>query len=239
MASTVHDDLRAAASTWNVADEDLASVNARIHGGTALDALDWRADTLAGMIFDQFPYVLPAQIGEILEIGPGTGYIMQGVDRRMRSAGRNYTITGVDIAEHMLARARSRLGDRPPFKFVHYDGLRLPFQDRCMDMVYSIQCLQHVPKPYVYSLFFEINRVLRPGAFAVMQFLSFKHLREQEKVFPWREEIRAQIEKRDGHWHYFYSAEELLCVLRDGNGFGHVDMRDGEEIWVCIGQSTP
>jgi hypothetical protein len=58
-------------------------------------------------------------------------------------------------------------------------------------------------------------------------------LTKQERFFPWKDEVRRQIFRTEGHWHHFYSIEELLFVLR-ASGFKHVDIRDGEQIWLLV-----
>jgi hypothetical protein len=90
-----------------------------------------------------------------------------------------------------------------------------------------------VPKPYVYNLFFEIYRLLKNGGYAVIQLLGFKMLPKQAQRISWQEEVRKQIYRIEGHWHHFYSAEELVMVL-PASGFKHVDIRDGESIWFLV-----
>jgi len=148
------------------------------------------------------------------------------------------TITGLDIAENMLAKAKLRLGGSGPYRFLHYDGITVPLPDASLDFVYSVAALQHVPKPYVYNLFFEIRRLLKPAGFAVLHLLSFKHLPEQEQHSPWRHEVRRQIGRDTGHWHHFYSRTELENVLQVGTGFSSVDIRENGSIWACVHQQA-
>jgi SAM-dependent methyltransferase len=68
---------------------------------------------------------------------------------------------GVDIADSQEARARRRTDA----VFMSYDGVRVPFDDRTFDLVYSSQVLEHVPDPAVHLR--EIARVLRPGGILV------------------------------------------------------------------------
>jgi SAM-dependent methyltransferase len=117
--------------------------------------------------------------------------------------------------------------------FIHYDGIAVPLPDKSFDMIYSVAALQHVPKLYVYNLFFEICRLLKDDGHAVIQLLGFKKLPEQEQLIPWRDEVHSQIYRIEGHWHHFYAAEELLFVL-PASGFHHVDIRDGEHIWFLV-----
>ena len=228
-----------AARTWDDPAESLEATNARIHDGVAIDQLEARADTYVTSIFDQFPQIDPGHARKILEIGSGTGFIMEGVERYLGRRGVTPTsITGLDIAPNMLAKAKARLGDRRPFEFLLYDGINVPIGDESLDLVYSVAALQHVPKLYVYNLFLEIHRILKPGGFAVMHFLSFRLIPEHVKLEPWVNEIRRQLNGETGHWHHFYAVEELDNVLRYGSGFPFVDVRDGDSLWVCVGKSA-
>ena len=88
--------------------------------------------------------------------------------------------------------------------------MTIPFEARSIDHIYSVASLQHVPKLYVYNLLSEILRVLRDG-WAALHFLSFSFLPLQH--MPFLDEVRQQIEGREGHWHHFYSKDELVHVL--------------------------
>jgi SAM-dependent methyltransferase len=109
----------------------------------------------------------------------------------------------------------------------------VPLPDESFDLIYSVATLQHVPKLYVYNLFFEIKRLLRPDGFAVFHVSSFKGLAVQQRIFPWRDEIRRQINLEASHWHHFYSRDEVENVLKVGTGFDYVDVHENGGIWVC------
>jgi len=233
-----NESLEASCATWNDPNESLESVNARIHDGVPLDRLAARADGYIRAMFDHFPYLRLPPCPVCLEIGPGTGTIMEGLHRELRRRGNLPSwIGGLDIAENMLAKAKSRLAGKGPFRFLHYDGITIPLPDASVDFLYSVATLQHVPKPYVYNLFFEMRRIVKPAGFAVFQLLSFKHLPEQETHSPWREEIHRQITLAKGHWHHFYTREELEAVLKIGTGIPFVDIHENGAIWVCFHQS--
>ncbi|HTT79410.1 MAG TPA: class I SAM-dependent methyltransferase [Stellaceae bacterium] len=236
-------DLAAASWTWNLKEEPIESVNGRIHDGFPFDRLVERADKYVGRIM-WMGRDTPLKIGaRTLEIGSGTGYLMQGVERHLRLAGRPAErILGLDIAEHMLARARARLASDPVFGFVHYDGIDVPLPDRSLDLIYSVSVLQHIPKPYVYNLFFEIHRLLADGGFAVVQVLSFKHL--PNLLWSWRDEVNNQVLKpRVGPqaggnfppmWHHYYSTEELEAVFK-ATGYDIFQISDdGMSIWSLL-----
>jgi ubiquinone/menaquinone biosynthesis C-methylase UbiE len=232
-------DLISAAATWNDPNESLESVNARIHDGVPANSLMQRADGYAEAIFTVFRYIRLPHHPCCLEIGSGTGYIMEAMHNALtRRTHRPISITGLDIAENMLAKAELRLGGKGPFRFMHYDGITVPLPDRSLDLIYSVAALQHIPKPYVYNLFFEMHRLLKPTGFAAFHLISFNHMSEQERHFPWRDEIGRQIRGETGHWHHFYSRVELENVLKVGTGFRYVDVREDGQIWVCVHKSA-
>src|SRR5271163_923489 len=136
-------DLLAAAKTWNRAEETVEEANARIHDGA--DDLEKRASILAETVCNHFPIDVPPG-ARIMEVGSGTGYIMEGVNSYLVVRGRAPSvIEGLDIAEHMLAKARRRLGNDPPYAYTHYDGVTIPRPAGVYDLIYSVAALQHVP----------------------------------------------------------------------------------------------
>jgi ubiquinone/menaquinone biosynthesis C-methylase UbiE len=229
-------ELASATKVWNDPNESMESVALRIHDGVPLGSLEARAQSYVDCIFDFFPYARPPTEGaSIMEIGSGIGYIMEAMDKGCRARGiLPGGIIGLDIAEHMLGRAKTRLSENPVFSFLHYDGRHVPLPDRSLDVIYSVSSLQHVPRPNVFHLFFETLRLLRRNGYAIIHLLGVKNLRPlQENVLPWRDEIKNQVTHAVTHWHHYYSAEELENVF-SVTGFGHFDVRDGVQLWSLV-----
>jgi ubiquinone/menaquinone biosynthesis C-methylase UbiE len=79
------------------------------------------------------------------------------------------TVTGVDIAEPMLNRARSLLPDQPGRSFVRNDRPDLrAFADDSFDLVYCSLVLQHMPPALAAGYLREFVRVVRPGGAVVL-----------------------------------------------------------------------
>lgn len=228
--------LRAAAAIWDDPRETLAQIEARIHDGVPREKLAERADAYINTLFSLFPYVTIPLNGVALEIGSGVGTIMEALNRALIArATPPASILGLDISHTMIERAKERLGTRAPYRFLPYDGIDVPMPEASCDLILSVATLSFIPKPFAYNLLFEVKRVLKPGGFAVLQFLSFRHLPEQETHTPWREEIRRQITGEKAHWHHFYAREELEMVLGTGTGFPYVDIRElGGSYWACV-----
>jgi ubiquinone/menaquinone biosynthesis C-methylase UbiE len=203
--------MHTAFQTWNQSREPLESVEARIHDGVPLDRLHDRANGYLNTLFTLFPYAAPKRTDVALEIGPGVGYIMQAVMNRFAPA----QIVGVDVAPAMINHAKARLErdqvDTTNWRFEAYDGVTMPFADRSIDHLYSVACLQHIPKTHVYHLFTEMVRVLKDG-YAALHFLSFSFIPRQHT--PFVDELKQQLSGTEGHWHHFYSKDELMHVLQ-------------------------
>jgi SAM-dependent methyltransferase len=93
----------------------------------------------------------------VLDVGTGPGYAAR------RAAERGAVTTGVDIAEEMVALARSR---NPGIRFMRADAEELPFPDRSFDALVGNLVVNHLPRPDVAVR--EFVRVLRrEGALAL------------------------------------------------------------------------
>jgi ubiquinone/menaquinone biosynthesis C-methylase UbiE len=231
--------VKAASLTWDRENETLAQAEGRIHDGFA--DLVQRADQRISIINDLFPNAIPRVANaQIMEIGGGVGYIMEALGRHLDHANTDgWRIFDLDIAEHMMAKAKLRLGDDSRFGFIHYDGMNVPSSAQSFDFIYSVAALQHVPKEYVHSLFYEIKRLLKPGAFSVLELLSYNHILHLNSIgHRWKDYVDTQMGKGGDYWLWLYSQEELEMVLRHGVGFGHVSIKaHGTLLYACVGDS--
>jgi ubiquinone/menaquinone biosynthesis C-methylase UbiE len=227
--------LHPAFRTWNDSNESLESVERRIHDGVPITQLRDRAQGYVNLMYELYPQAEPGRGDTVCEIGSGVGYVMEAVQDRCH---QKATI-GLDVAPAMLYHAAERFQrdkvDSAGMHLVPYDGVTIPFRDHSIDHIYSVACLQHVPKLYVYHLFGELVRVLR-GGWAVLQFLSFSHIPTQNKIgWHFDREVERQLAGEPGHWHHFYSADELVAVLGDGYGASAVSIRQKRtSIWAAF-----
>jgi ubiquinone/menaquinone biosynthesis C-methylase UbiE len=102
--------------------------------------------------------VLPFAQGRVLEVGCGTGVLLQ------RLAGRGDAVS-VDLSAGMLKKAATRLGERGG-KLVRADAQRLPFKDGSFDSKVSTFALTAVPDLDV--ALEEMVRVIRDGGRVVV-----------------------------------------------------------------------
>ncbi len=97
---------------------------------------------------------LAPEEGRFLEVGCGSGWISIGVAANTRAV-----VTGIDLSENMLIRARSNAESEGVhnINFKKGDALRIPFDDNTFDCVYSHNMLHHLEKPEI--MLKEIMRV--------------------------------------------------------------------------------
>ncbi|MFA6265625.1 MAG: class I SAM-dependent methyltransferase [Pseudolabrys sp.] len=126
--------------------------------------------------------------GRILEIGVGTGLSFDDYDSTTE-------ITGIDISEPMIARARERLASgRYPFvkELRVMDASRLDYPDASFDCVVGQFVITLVDNPE--QVLSECARVLRPGG----QIILVNHLYSEKGLAAAVERLLAQKARKLG-----------------------------------------
>jgi len=104
--------------------------------------------------------VIPlAQSKVVLEIGCGTGLILQEIDKSAQFA------YGVDISAAMLKKANAR-----GLKIVQASANNLPFKTDVFDIVYSFKTLPHVPD--IKSAIKEMTAITKHGGYLILEFYN-------------------------------------------------------------------
>gem|GEM_PF-2641842 len=99
--------------------------------------------------------------------------------------GRRYgfqQVCGTDVDAELVGIARERLAGAPGFEIVHYDGRRVPYEDRSFTAVVSGHIIEHTPSPFAY--FKEHLRVLAPGGWFFLEFPNRYHRVELHTGLP-------------------------------------------------------
>jgi SAM-dependent methyltransferase len=102
--------------------------------------------------------------GDLLDVGCGTGLILERVSRFARRA------RGVDLSPGMLDRARAR-----GLEVEEADAATLPFDDDAFDVAYSFKVLSHVGD--LGACLREMARVVKPGGHLVFDVYNRRSLR--------------------------------------------------------------
>lgn len=103
------------------------------------------ADRIGVVYDDMLGRFLPEARPEstILDVGCGPGH----ATRRIALAKPDLRVTGVDLSEHMIARARRDGAGVPNLSFQVGDAMNLPFPDGSFDEVVSTASIKHWPDP--------------------------------------------------------------------------------------------
>lgn len=131
--------------------------------GTRYDETRKADQKIINRIYDIFD---PQNSERFLDIGCGTGNYTIALARK----GMN--ITGVDISEEMLVKARAKMESLP---WVQADAKALPFPDRSFEGVLCFLAIHHIGN--LLQFFNEVYRVLCPGG----KFLIFTNSPNQFK----------------------------------------------------------
>ena len=96
--------------------------------------------------------------GDILEIGPGPGYVGLELAKKLNPR----SLTGCEISQAMLRLAEKNAEEyKISGRYVQGNAMEMPFQDESFDSVISNGSLHEWEDPV--RVFNEIHRVLRPG----------------------------------------------------------------------------
>ncbi|MCP4196143.1 MAG: class I SAM-dependent methyltransferase [Proteobacteria bacterium] len=116
---------------------------------------------------------------DVLEVGAGTGLIMQGL---RDTANRQ---VGLDISPGMLQAAVDR-----GFEVVQGSATELPFESEQFDLAYSFKVLPHVPD--INEALQEMSRILKPGGYLVAEFYNAYSIRRLAKLLGGPKKISEQ-----------------------------------------------
>lgn len=135
----------------------------------------------------------------VLEVGVGTGLALPHYNLEKR-------ITGIDLSEDMLARARQRVQRE---KLSNIDALMVmdaeatSFENQQFDIAVGMFVASVVPHPD--RLLAELKRVVRPGGYI----LFVNHFLAQSGARLWVERNMARASRALG-WHPDFAIETLL-----------------------------
>lgn len=129
----------------------------------------------------------------VLDLGCNRGYLLHSFFQNEKFEG-----IGADLVSYYLKDARRDYGDI--FKFVQTTPNTIPLPDSSVDVVYTIDTIEHLSQPK--ELFAEVYRVMRPGSVFLVHYNPWfnphgSHL-EDIITFPWP--------------HVFFSMDTLLRV---------------------------
>ena len=136
--------------------------------------------------------LLPSEPSNVLDVGTGTGFLAFIV------ASLGHRVTGIDLAEGMLAVAREEADHRGLHpRFLTGDAVAPDFPDGSFDVVTNRHLLWTLLEPE--TAFGNWRRLLRPGGYV----LAF------DSVWPG---LPSSAEDREGYFERFYSVEVRAAI---------------------------
>lgn len=96
----------------------------------------------------------------ILEVGCGRG------DFSLFLAEKGAKVHGTDFSDSAIDIAKAKLKGGGEVEFSVVDAQQMPFQDETFDVIYSCECLEHIPNPELALQ--EMFRTLKKGGIAVV-----------------------------------------------------------------------
>jgi ubiquinone/menaquinone biosynthesis C-methylase UbiE len=182
---------------------------------------------------DQLVELLEIGEGErVLDLATGTGEVA------LRAARSGGVVTGIDIAEPMLAKARERAQQEgAEIAFDLGDVEYLPYEDACFDVLVSNFGVVFAPDHA--NVASELARVACPGA--RLGFSSWKPNPKLGELY--RRFTEEPIEGREAYeWGREDHVEDMLgddFELEFEDGTLWLEAESGEEIWTLFSESAP
>jgi SAM-dependent methyltransferase len=168
----------------------------------------------------------------VLDLATGTGEVA------LRAARNGAIVTGIDIAEPMLAKARStaeEAGAEITFDLGNVE--HLPYEDGCFDVLVSNFGVVFAPDHA--NVAAELARVACPGA--RLGFTAWKPNPKLGELY--RRFTEAPIEGREAYeWGREDHVEDMLgddFELEYEDGTLWLEADSGEEIWTLFSESAP
>ena len=148
----------------------------------------------------------------VLELGCNRGYLLHSFLQH-----ENFEAIGADI--HYLEEAKRDYGDH--IKFVQSTPTNIPLPSSSVDVVYTIDTIEHLSKPK--EILSDVFRVLRPGGIVLVHFNPWLnphgHHLEDIITFPWPHAIfsmRTLLNVAEKL--YDSPLYPASCYFMDGNG---------------------
>jgi ubiquinone/menaquinone biosynthesis C-methylase UbiE len=182
---------------------------------------------------DELVGKLHIEAGErLLDVATGTGEVA------VRAAAQGAVVTGIDVAEPMLVKARRRAEEEgAAIAFDLGDAEYLPYDDQSFDVVVSNFGLIFAPDHA--NVAAELARVMRPGAR-----LGFTAWKPNPKLGDlYRNFTDDPIEGREAYeWGREDHVEDMLgedFALEFEDGTLWLEADSGEDIWKLFSESAP
>jgi ubiquinone/menaquinone biosynthesis C-methylase UbiE len=158
--------------------------------------------------------------GAALDFGCGVGRLTQALAEHFEN------VTGVDIAESMVEKARehNKHGDRVQYRANWVENLSI-FPDASFDFIYCSITLQHIPPPANRRYVAEFMRLLRPDGIALFQVPNGKYYAPGSFAESWylfkRTYVRRfwkRVRGKPAYEMHYIPRAEVERIIAEGGG---------------------
>lgn len=152
-------------------------------------------------------YFAQKRVNKILDIGTGSGNFILVLKEVFPDA----EMIGVDPNLNSLKDASQRFSD---VQFNEMSAENLDFEDKSFDVVSMSMALHHIPD--VEKSLLEMQRVLKPGGWIIINELFSDNLSEAQKVHKMYHHFKSRIDQILGTSHnQTFKKEEILNIIRN------------------------
>lgn len=149
---------------------------------------------------------------KILDLGCGNGRLVK------LFYGLKIDYIGIDVSKKLLKIATQKY---PNYKFLQFNGLKLPFKKESFDNVYCLAVFHHIPsEKYRLKFLSEIYRVLKPNGLLI---LTVWNLSDKLKIL--NNKIHSDLDKNDIYYP-FKNHENKIIINRYLHSFTVRELTD-------------
>ncbi len=173
----------------------------------------------------------PVEGLDVLEVGCGSG------DFSLYLAGLNARVTSVDSSSRAIATAQEKAKvQRRPVEFLRADAQSLPFDDSRFDLIYSCECLEHIPSPM--TAMNEFYRVLKPSGRLIITTENYSNAMLLAWIVAWMRKEPFNSGAGVQPVEHFFVYWKIKKMLRSA-GFRVNRMRGSHHVFLLLPRFDP
>jgi tRNA (cmo5U34)-methyltransferase len=175
------------------------------------------------VVYEEIAGLIPRTEGlRILDLGCGTGLELDAIFK----ANPTVRVTGIDLAEKMLAKLREKHADRvDQLDLVLADYLKYDFGIGSYDIALSVQTLHHLDRTTKIGLYRKIYAALKPKGIYIESDYVAPHQAFEDFHFTESQRLHAEQGIESGLFHYDtpFTLENQIAILQEA-GFNGVKL---------------
>lgn len=181
------------------------------------------------LFLDRCEALRPTEIGTFVDVGAGTGMVIERLSHRDAFAG--WTMIGLELFDDMVEAGNARFtAQGVPAEMRQGDAQALPLADASVDMVVSRATIHHLPDKI--AALREMARVLRPGGIGLIHDARRDMPRELMDRF---NAMRAKVGYLPTTLEEKLTPDEMQALLDDAGLSGQSHLASGTDGIAALG----